>query len=71
MHQNGRITADIRQWADHVRIVGNEALHDPDDFTESDAKSLRYFTEMFLRYVFELPGKVKAYRNATDTAAYS
>ena len=46
----------------HVRIEGNNALYDPDDFEEDDAKPLRLFTEMFLRYVFELPGEVRAFR---------
>lgn len=66
LHENHRITPDIRSWADHVRIEGNEALHDPDDFTEEDAKPLRLFTEMFLRYVFELPGEVRAFRGETE-----
>ena len=62
LHDNHRITPDIKAWADHVRIEGNESLHDPDEFTEADAKPLRFFTEMFLRYVFELPGEVRAFR---------
>lgn len=62
LHDNHRITPDIRAWADHVRVEGNDALHDPDDFTQEDAKPLRFFTEMFLRYVFELPGEVEAFR---------
>lgn len=62
LHENSRITPDMKAWADHVRIEGNEALHDPDDFEEADAKPLRLFTEMFLRYTFELPGEVKAFR---------
>jgi hypothetical protein len=63
LHQNGRVTADIKDWADHVRVEGNGALHDPDDFTEVDAKALRHFTTMFLRYVFEMPGLVTEFRN--------
>jgi Domain of unknown function (DUF4145) len=62
LHENHGITPDIRAWADHVRVEGNAALHDPDEFAEGDAKSLRFFTEMFLRYVFELPGKVREFR---------
>jgi len=62
LHDNHRITPDIRSWGDNVRIDGNDALHDADDFTEEDAKPLRLFTEMFLRYVFELPGEVAAFR---------
>jgi hypothetical protein len=40
----------------------NAALHDPDEFDEEDAKTLRFFTEKFLRYVFELPGAVRDFR---------
>lgn len=62
LHDNHAITPDIRSWADHVRVEGNAALHDPDEFDENDAKALRFFTEMFLRYVFELPGAVRNFR---------
>lgn len=67
MSENGLITADIRAWADQVRVEGNDALHDEDEFDERDAVSLRYFTEMFLRYVFELPGKVAEFRGRGTT----
>lgn len=67
MEENNYITKEIRSWADHVRVDGNAALHDPDEFSEADAKPLRYFTEMFLRYVFELPGEVAAYRKENGT----
>lgn len=63
---NHAITADIRSWADHVRVEGNAALHDPEEFNKEDAKALRFFTEMFLRYVFELPGAVAEFRGVTD-----
>jgi hypothetical protein len=64
LHDQHMITPDIRAWADAVRVEGNDALHDPEDFTENDTKPLRLFTEMFLRYVFELPGEVRAFRGA-------
>jgi len=62
LHNNHAITPDIRSWADHVRVEGNAALHEPEEFEEDDAKALRFFTEMFLRYVYELPGAVKEFR---------
>lgn len=68
LHDNHRITPDMRSWADQVRIDGNDALHDPEEFTEADAKPLRLFTEMFLRYVFELPGEVDAFRSSAVEA---
>jgi hypothetical protein len=68
LHQNHMITPDIRSWADHVRVEGNAALHDPEDFDGEDAKPLRFFTEMFLRYVFELPGAVNSFRESANNA---
>jgi hypothetical protein len=62
LHEHHAITPDIRSWADHVRVEGNAALHDPEEFDEADATTLRFFTEMFLRYVFELPGAVRKFR---------
>lgn len=62
LHEHHRITPDVRAWADVVRVEGNAALHDPEEFSEDDAKALRFFTEMFLRYVFELPGEVRDFR---------
>jgi hypothetical protein len=54
------------EWANQVRIEGNEALHDPDEFTESEAAPLRLFSEMFLKYMFELPEEVRLYREKTE-----
>jgi hypothetical protein len=68
LHDNHAITPDIRSWADHVRVEGNAALHDPEQFNEQDAKALRFFTEMFLRYVFELPGAVREFRGEPESA---
>lgn len=67
LHQKHAITPDIRSWADHVRVEGNAALHDPEEFDEADARALRFFTEMFLRYVFELPGAVREFRGEPQT----
>jgi hypothetical protein len=66
LHDNSKITPDIRQWATHVRVEGNAALHDPEEFDSEDAQKLRFFTEMFLRYVFELPGAVKEFRKTSE-----
>lgn len=62
LHDNHFITQQMKDWADHVRIEGNEALHDPDDFEEADVRPLRVFAETFLRYIYELPGEVAAFR---------
>jgi hypothetical protein len=66
LHENRAITPDMQSWADHVRVEGNAALHEPEEFAEDDAKALRFFTEMFLRYVFELPGAVREFRGEME-----
>ena len=67
LHEHHAITPDIHSWATHVRVEGNAALHDPEEFSEDDAKALRFFTEMFLRYVFELPGAVREFRGEPES----
>jgi hypothetical protein len=67
LHTNHAITPDIHSWATHVRVEGNAALHDPEEFSQEDAKALRFFTEMFLRYVFELPGAVRTFRGEPES----
>jgi hypothetical protein len=62
LRQQDKVTQDIRDWADHVRVEGNGALHDPEEFSKEDATALRFFTTMFLRYVFEMPGRVAEFR---------
>lgn len=68
---NQRITPEMEIWGHRVRLEGNDALHDPEEFTEEDATPLQLFTEMFLRYVFELPGEVQAFRGEAPDAANS
>ena len=62
----GLITDEMADWADHIRISGNEAVHD-DDYTMEQAKALRVFTELVLIYLFELPGRLTdAKKKSTD-----
>ncbi|MBB4798001.1 hypothetical protein HNP32_001725 [Brevundimonas bullata] len=68
LHEHHHITQQMKDWADHVRVEGNEALHDPDEFEEADAKPLRLFTETFLRYIYELPGEVAVFRGEVPAA---
>lgn len=69
LHENHQITQQMKDWADHVRVEGNDALHDPEEFGEQDARPLRLFTETFLRYLYELPGEVAEFRGETPGAA--
>lgn len=66
--KNGKITSDMAEWAHQIRAAGNDALHDEGMPKQADAEPLRLFTEMLLKYLFELPGEVAARRKKPDTA---
>jgi hypothetical protein len=53
------VTPSMKEWAQHIRLEGNDAVHGPDDYTEKDAKDLHTFAEMFLTYAFTLPEMLK------------
>lgn len=53
MKDNGLIENRLFEWAEALRIAGNEAAHDVDvDIPRQDAKDILEFTEALLEYVF-------------------
>ncbi len=55
-------TPAMKDWAQHIRLDGNDAAHDEDEYSEDDAKTLHIFAEMFLTYAFTLPEMLKRAR---------
>jgi Domain of unknown function (DUF4145) len=64
----GSLTSDLRDWAHEIRIGGNEAVHDEDPFEESQAKDLINFADLYLVYVYTLPGRLRARRDRKELA---
>jgi len=56
----GHLTRDLADWADHIRLDGNNAVHE--DITSDQVRNMRIFTELVLRYLFELPGMLEEAR---------
>ncbi len=56
-------TPAMKEWAHHVRLDANEAAHEPEEFSEDDAKKLHVFAEMFLTYAYTLPAMLKRARD--------
>ena len=54
--KEGKITAEMSDWAHRIRILGNEAAHDEEPFSEHDAKTLSSFCHLLFLYLFTLPG---------------
>jgi len=54
--REGKITAEMSDWAHRIRRLGNEAAHDEEPFSEHDAKTLSSFCHLVFLYLFTLPG---------------
>ncbi len=55
----GIITRELKDWAHIIRQEGNESAHEEEPVTKEFAESIQSFTELFLLYVFTMPGMVK------------
>jgi Domain of unknown function (DUF4145) len=58
LHSKGKLTDDLKAWAHLVRDEGNDAAHEEAPYTPEQAQDLRDLTEVFLMYVFTIPGKI-------------
>ncbi|MCS0652016.1 DUF4145 domain-containing protein [Cytobacillus firmus] len=58
LEENHFVPPGSNVWVDHIRKKGNEATHEIPSITRDDAIELLEFTEMLLRFVYELPGKM-------------
>ena len=64
----GRIAPDLADWAHEIRSIRNDALHEVEGIGRTELTAVRGLTDMVLRYLFTLPGMVKA-RKAEAKAA--
>jgi len=66
LSEKGRLTSDLKDWAHHVRLEGNDAVHDEAQFTRDEAEELLSFVELFLTYIYSMPGQLAAARAKRD-----
>ena len=60
---NGAITKNLKEWADVVRWVGNDAAHPAsDEVTKEDAEDILKLAEQFLHVVYVAPAIAKERR---------
>ncbi|MDH2311455.1 DUF4145 domain-containing protein [Methylobacterium brachiatum] len=62
---DGKLTDTIGDWADHIREIGNEAVHETGPLDRNDLIAMREFTDAVLRYAISLPKEIETRRNAT------
>lgn len=59
LNDNNYIPPNGKKWVDTIRKLGNEANHKIEFKNQEDAKRILNFTEMLLRFIYELPGIMK------------
>lgn len=67
--QRGLLTPDLKDWAHQIRLGGNDAAHDEDPYTKDEAEDLLGFAELYLTYVYTLPGRLKARKQAHQSTS--
>lgn len=56
LKQAGKITADLKEWADAVRWIGNDAAHPTGSpVTQDDAEDVLHLAEQFLHVLYVAP----------------
>jgi hypothetical protein len=63
---NGKLTSDLKDWAHLIRLDGNQAVHDDEEFSPEEIEQLKEFTRLFLVYTFTLPAQVFARKAAAQ-----
>ncbi|KDC51031.1 DUF4145 domain-containing protein [Pseudoalteromonas fuliginea] len=58
LEAEGLITGALKEWAHIIREDGNESAHEEEPVTREFAEEILSFTELFLLYVFTMPGMV-------------
>lgn len=62
LFEKGIITKILADWADHIRLSGNGAVHEMEG-TPEEARELVEFSKFFLQFTFELPATIQVARN--------
>jgi hypothetical protein len=71
LQANGVITRDLREWADVVRWVGNDAAHPDKDTVEiDDAEDILSLAEQFLQVLYVAPSIAQTRRTIRKKLPY-
>ena len=63
LYEAKKIDSRLLEWAQEIRLVGNDGAHEDDIVTRRDARDTLDFTEYILTYVFILTSRLDKYRN--------
>lgn len=63
----GKITLVLKDWANHIRMEGNKAVHEMES-SVADAEEIVDFTRIFIEYTIVLPKKIADSKSAREKA---
>src|SRR5690606_5267436 len=63
LNDNNYIPPNGKKWVDSIRKLGNEANHKIEFKSQKDTQRILSFTEMLLRFIYELPGIMEESEN--------
>ena len=66
--ENGKITSDMANWAEEIRLDRNTAAHEDFVLSETDATDIVSFTKAFLTYMYSLPALIESRRAKRNKA---
>ncbi len=72
LREKGVIDSRLYEWADALRLAGNDAAHedDPDlEISKEDAEDLRVFTEAIIDYVYIYRARFEEFRSRRPVRA--
>jgi hypothetical protein len=69
---SGVIDSKLAEWADELRLGGNEAAHDPNVTVDrADARDLKEFTKAIVEYLFTIQKRFDSFQQRRAERAAS
>ena len=59
LEAKGYVPPDGKEWVEVIRKKGNEANHEIELMSGTDARNLIRFSEMLLRFIYEMPALIE------------
>ena len=63
LDENGYISKNCKKWVDIIRKKGNEANHEIQIFSESEAKQIIKFIEIMISVIYEMPSEADLFES--------
>jgi len=64
--EHGFVPPDGAEWVKHIKDKGNDANHKIDIMESTDAEEILIFIENLLRFIYELPNRMKKVEKKPD-----